>query len=83
MYYKQFALIMLIKATVSGKLVSAPPPASNLAPARILSLLSLSCQNLNVIHKITTVFEIHALTSSIMHCFDFLTYLQTYLIIES
>ena len=26
------------KATVSGKLVSAPPPASKLAPARILSL---------------------------------------------
>ena len=30
-----------LKATVSGKLVSAPPLASNLAPARILSLLSL------------------------------------------
>ena len=28
----------VVKATVSGKLVSAPPPGSNLAPARILSL---------------------------------------------
>ena len=34
-------MYILYLATVSGKLVSAPPPASNLAPARILSLLPL------------------------------------------
>ena len=30
-----------IKATVGWNLVSAPPPASDITPARILSLLSL------------------------------------------
>ena len=33
--------IIIIKATVSGKLVSAPPPASNLVTAQILSLLRI------------------------------------------
>ena len=37
----------------------------------------------NNIHKITTVFEIHALTLSIMQGLNYLALLQTYLMIES
>ena len=39
--FEQSISQIITKATVSWNLVSAPPPASDTTPARILSLLSL------------------------------------------
>ena len=60
--YKYCSNLYIYKATVSEKLVSAPPPASNIVIiANIAIIKSLPRRISYNIHKITPVFEIHSL----------------------